>query len=339
MATFGGGGNPCKICSKTVYPAEAISFEKVIYHVECFKCSKCEKKKGPGDMSIYEDKLYCRNCFKSEGFAQKQKNVKWTQKTTSAPSAIASKFGGGGVKCVICDKTVYAAETVSYEKKAYHQECFKCSQCDKKVKPSDAASFEDVLYCKKCFASGGFSQKQRNIKWEPKAGGTSSAVASKFGGGGTPCEICQKAVYAAEALSFEKKLYHAACFCCSECNKKTKPSAANLFEGKLLCSKCFSDGGYRQKQVTATKSTTTASTSAKFSKFGGGGNKCKICDKTVYPAETLSFEKDFYHINCFTCTGCEKKLTNSTAEYTKVDGVVTAIFCKKCYTEKGLNRA
>jgi len=340
MSAFGGGGVACTSCAKTVYPAETVSFEKKPYHVDCFFCSKCEVKKNPGEMSQYEDVLYCRHCFQKEGFAQKQRNVKW-KKSGGTPSAAASKFGGGGTKCTICAKTVYAAETISFEKKPYHQECFQCSQCNLKLTASGTGMYEEKLYCKKCFQTGGFVQKQRNTKWTPKTG-SSAAAASKFGGGGNPCKACGKTVYAAEQLNFEKQCFHAECFKCHTCDRKMTASSAAQYEENTFCSKCFGEGGYRQKQATVTKGSGSSTASAKFSKFGGGGNKCKVCTKTVYPAETVQFEKDYYHTDCFRCSveTCSVKLGNtSSAEYTKADGKVSAIFCKKCYHEGGHNRA
>jgi len=33
-----------------------------------------------------------------------------------------SGYGGGGSACVVCQKTAFPAETIQYEKKAYHIE-------------------------------------------------------------------------------------------------------------------------------------------------------------------------------------------------------------------------
>lgn len=40
------------------------------------------------------------------------------------------KFGGG-VKCLVCDKTVYAAEEIKAIGNSYHKMCFKCVTCNK----------------------------------------------------------------------------------------------------------------------------------------------------------------------------------------------------------------
>jgi len=242
-----------------------------------------------------------------------------------------SGYGGGGQTCVICSKTAFPAETIQYEKKAYHVECFQCSECKKKMDgPAGAANYEGVLFCKHCFQKGGYNQKQKNVVWTPSAA-SGDAGPSKFGGGGLKCTVCEKTVYAAETVSYEKKPYHAECFKCSTCTKKISPSGAAMFEEKLFCSKCFADGGYRQKQVaTAAKSPAAAGSSAP-SKFGGGGNKCVKCDKTVYAAETVSFEKQAYHAECFKCDTCTKIIQGPSG---------AAIFenlllCVKCFKDGG----
>jgi len=326
---FGGGGNPCTICSKTVYPAEAISYEKKIYHADCFKCTTCDKKCTGANASAFEDAIYCKQCFATGGFAQKQRNVKWEAK--EGGGSVASKFGGGGNNCQICSKTVYPAEQVSYEKKAYHADCFTCKTCSKK-----------------CFHDGGFTQKQRNVKWEAKET-SGTAAASKFGGGGNKCGICDKTVYSAETVSYEKKAYHAECFKCKECDKKCTPSSAGKFadeEGieSIFCTQCFAKGGYAKKQATTHKTVDAPKGyDNRFAKFGGGGNNCVTCSKTVYPAEQLSFEKNVFHINCFkcaneTCSKGGKAISVNDAQYTKTDNKLT-VYCTKCFGELGLNRA
>lgn len=233
---------------------------------------------------------------------------------------------------MVCSKTAFPAETIQYEKKAYHVECFQCSECKKKMDgPAGAANYEGVLFCKHCFQKGGYSQKQKNVVWTP-SGDAGAAAPSKFGGGGQKCTVCDKTVYAAETVSYEKKPYHAECFKCSNCVKKISPSGAAMFEEKLFCSKCFADGGYRQKQVaTASKTPATAGSSSAPSKFGGGGNKCVKCDKTVYAAETVSFEKAAYHAECFKCDSCTKIIQSASGAAVFED----LLLCVKCFKDGG----
>jgi len=59
-------------------------------------------------------------------------------------------------------------------------------------------------------------------------------------------------------------------------------------------------------------------------KFGGGGEKCTACRKTVYCAERQMIQEQPYHINCVVCSVCHKKLTPTT--YCKDES--GAFFCK-----------
>jgi cysteine/glycine-rich protein len=339
FAKFGGGGKKCTVCGKTVYPAETVQFEGKPYHAECFNCSDCGKKKlQPSNASLYEDKIYCSACFKKNGFAQKQTKIKWTPKTSTGSSKLSGRFGGGGNKCTVCEKTVYPAETVWFEKKPYHTQCFACSECKKKIASnSDANLYDDKLFCKQCFSRGGYAQKQSKVTWK-KSSSSTSALSSKFGGGGTKCVVCGKTVYPAEMLSFEKEAYHAGCFKCGDCGKKLTPSDASRYDGVNYCKLCFGRGGYAQKQakVKWTPKASTGTESKIASKFGGGGSKCKICGKTVYPAETIQFEGFPYHESCFRCSNCDQKVTVNGAEYSKAKD---SVFCRKCFMELGLNRA
>jgi len=249
---------------------------------------------------------------------------------------MSGRYGGGGNTCAICDKIAYPAETIQYEKKPYHVECFQCSECKKKMDgPAGAANYEGVLFCKHCFQKGGYNQKQKNVVWTP-AEGASSAGPSKFGGGGQKCTVCDKTVYAAETVAYEKKPYHSDCFKCSTCAKRMNPSGAAIFEDKLYCTKCFEVGGYRTKQAaTASRVAAAGSTAASGpSKFGGGGNKCVKCEKTVYAAETVSFEKQAYHADCFKCDNCTKVIANASGA-----AVYEAqLLCTKCFKDGGYER-
>jgi cysteine/glycine-rich protein len=209
---------------------------------------------GPAGAANYEGTLFCKHCFQKGGYNQKQKNVVWTP-TENAGSAAPSKFGGGGQKCTVCEKTVYAAETIAYEKKPYHADCFKCSTCSKKMTPSGAAVFEEKLYCSKCFEAGGFRTKQAQTAQrarESKPAAASSGP-SKFGGGGAKCYTCNTTVYAAEAISYEKKSFHVDCFKCRNCSKKISPSGAEAKhigdEIEVYCKKCWGELGLNRAHI------------------------------------------------------------------------------------------
>lgn len=185
----------------------------------------------------------------------------------------------------------------------------------------------------------------------------------EYGGGGVKCYVCGKTVYAGEKITFEKHTYHVKCFKCDVCGNKMTTSSANHFsletnehakklgidydekngaKDLAICKKCFGEKQVRGMQATqkkwTSKSTSSGGKDSRFNAFGGGGKKCKVCSKTVYPAETVVFEGQTYHGKCFCCQECGKKLDVGKAAYTKNDGVID-VYCQKCYYAKGLNRA
>ncbi|KAF9676896.1 hypothetical protein SADUNF_Sadunf08G0051100 [Salix dunnii] len=57
--------------------------------------------------------------------------------------------------------------------------------------------------------------------------------------------------------------------------------------------------------------------------FTGTQQKCKACEKTVYPMELLSADGVAYHKSCFKCFHCKGTLKLST--YSSMEGV---LYCK-----------
>ncbi|XP_025112685.1 LIM domain-containing protein WLIM2b-like [Pomacea canaliculata] len=58
------------------------------------------------------------------------------------------KFGGGE-KCGICQKTVYAQERIEAGNIPFHKQCFKCHNCKMSLNLQNYAQAEGQLYCKK----------------------------------------------------------------------------------------------------------------------------------------------------------------------------------------------
>jgi cysteine/glycine-rich protein len=261
---FGGGGNPCTICGKTVYTAEQTVYDKKIYHPKCFCCSKCNKSLSPTNANMFEENLFCLKCWAEGNYTQKQTHsTKWKassapkkQTITTSSKGGSGRFGGGGVPCTICGKTVYRGELLSFEKKPYHAKCFKCCYCKLKIRgTADAQQFEDLktketsIWCKKCFKDQGKAREQTNSAKTWKATTSSGGGSSKFGGGGVKCVICNKTVYQAEQILYEKMVYHAQCFKCSDCGRKIEPSNANLYKKQVKCKKCWTEKRYAAKQT------------------------------------------------------------------------------------------
>lgn len=360
---YGGGSIKCAICGKTSYPAETVMVNKVPYHRKCLKCKNCDRKlstasdcqtfKHEGDT---QQSVYCQKCFKTLRLNAEQAKVKWHKGQHAGSSKGSGKWGGGGKPCTKCGKTVHVGEQVKFEGGIYHPACFTCKQCHKKLNTSEAKLFklkvagkEDFymnIYCDKHWKSNGLSALQSQSaskKWTKSttSGGTGS---KKYGGGGAKCHVCGKTVYAAEQISYDKKVYHAKCLKCTDCGTLIKNvSKIKIFEDKLKCSKCWKDKQYAMKQAKVKSHKSDDKKKKKvdkrFKQFGGGGTKCVMCGKTVYPAETIMFEKQPYHSGCFKCLNCGRKLSTGNATYRKLPDGSIKVYCQKCFNELGLNRA
>ena len=61
------------------------------------------------------------------------------------------KLGGGGERCILCEKTVYSAEKLTTTTgNVFHKNCFRCTKCDKLLTPGTASESSSThrLYCK-----------------------------------------------------------------------------------------------------------------------------------------------------------------------------------------------
>ena len=61
-------------------------------------------------------------------------------------------------------------------------------------------------------------------------------------------------------------------------------------------------------------------------RFGGGGEKCKTCEQTVYPNERISYDNGTWHQLCFKCLSCR-----STLSLTAVAMINGDLYCKTCF--------
>ena len=167
---YGGGGEPCDACGKTVYLAERVLANRCTFHKGCLKCSTCGKKLTVSDWFLEGTTIYCKAHLlhkrKSEPEVAGRTDASHSSaavaatvaapSTTSAPAAGAAapcrprgmSFGGGGERCCRCEKTVYAAERATADGGVWHKNCFRCTTCGTLLGPSgwgkDAAG---ALYC------------------------------------------------------------------------------------------------------------------------------------------------------------------------------------------------
>lgn len=346
----GGGGNPCAKCNKTAYSGEALSYEGKIYHPDCLTCADCGKKCDVGALGgSFDGATVCKPCWSKGGYSAKQRDTGRTSLPGGATKTYNSKFatlgGGGGTPCVKCSKTAYSGEAVSYNGSIYHAECLACGDCNKQLPiPEIGGAFEGKVCCRPCWTKGGYAAKQRDSRGTSAAATpTGASVNSRFahlgGGGGMPCAKCSKTVYSGEALSYESKIYHPDCLTCADCGKKCDIiSLGGAYENQTVCKPCWTKGGYAQKQRDAGTKTfpgAKPSVASKFANLGGGGNKCFVCEKTVYPAETIQFNQHPYHANCFACCNCGTGIQ----QLSQAEGKGDKVYCGKCFQTLGLWRA
>jgi hypothetical protein len=92
--SFGGGGEKCHKCAKTVYAAERIATHGKAWHSACFRCMVCEQKLAMHSVELDgEHNLYCKVHFhqawkqRGEGGARHQGEYRGRTEASSASSS------------------------------------------------------------------------------------------------------------------------------------------------------------------------------------------------------------------------------------------------------------
>jgi len=243
---FGGGGEKCKGCGKTVYMAEKLLMQNQIWHIECLRCVECNKKLTGTNWGGFVDpeganKPYCNihlGRLATSG-ALPQEKSKWEQKQAAGGGATTSsssqpRWGGGAQdKCTGCGKTVYMAEKLVMQGQIWHADCLRCIQCNQKLSGANWGGFvppDNKAYCNRHYlqlvqAQGGATAFSGSTgTWTPKtesaSTSTTSSSAPKFGGSDEDkCTGCGKRCYQAEKMKMEGQTWHPTCLRCVECNK------------------------------------------------------------------------------------------------------------------------
>nr|XP_043618795.1 LIM domain-containing protein PLIM2b-like [Erigeron canadensis] len=157
------------------------------------------------------------------------------------------------------------------------------------------------------------------------------------------CKACDKTVYFVDLLSVDGVTYHKTCFRCSHCNGSLVMSNYSSMDGVLYCKthfeQLFKESGNFSKNFQTTskpeRDNSSAKTPSKLSfVFCGTQDKCRACDKTVYPLEKMTMEGEPYHKSCFKCAHGGCPLTHSS--YAALDGI---LYCRhhfaQLFMEKG----
>jgi cysteine/glycine-rich protein len=163
-------------------------------------------------------------------------------------------------------------------------------------------------------------------------------------GGGSKCPKCGKSVYMAEEVLAAGQKWHKMCCKCGECSKLLDSTTLRDHEGLLYCPTCYNRKcgikGYGYGSGAGTLATDGGSTGTgggtSYGKTGGAGgggggkfgssDKCPKCGGAVYMAEKIVGAGSSWHIHCFNCSICNKKLDSTT-----VCDKEGQIYCKSCY--------
>ncbi|KAI3494964.1 hypothetical protein L1887_37039 [Cichorium endivia] len=134
--------------------------------------------------------------------------------------------------------------------------------------------------------------------------------------------------------------YHKSCFKCTHCKGTLVMSNYSSMDGVLYCrthfEQLFKESGNFSKnfQTSKTEKEPRAPPNKVSSMFSGTIDKCRACNKTVYPLEKVTMEGEPYHKLCFKCAHGGCPLTH--ASYAALDGV---LYCKhhfaQLFMEKG----
>ncbi|XP_024962571.1 LIM domain-containing protein PLIM2b-like [Cynara cardunculus var. scolymus] len=159
------------------------------------------------------------------------------------------------------------------------------------------------------------------------------------------CKACDKTVYFVDLLTADGVTYHKACFRCTHCKGTLSMSNYSSMDGVLYCKphfeQLFKESGNFSKNFHQTcnaakpdKESGSKAPSKLSSMFSGTQDKCRQCNKTVYPLEKVTMEGEPYHKSCFKCAHGGCPLTHSS--YAALDGV---LYCKhhfaQLFMEKG----
>lgn len=155
---FGGTIDKCNACDKTVHFNDLMTFDSVIYHKNCFKCTHCKGTLVMSNYSSMDGVLYCmphfEQLYKETGNFSKNfpTSKPRDNSTTQPPNKFSYFFSGTQDKCQACDKTVYLVEKMTMEGEPYHIRCFKCAHGGCPLTQSSYAALNGVLYCRHHFA-------------------------------------------------------------------------------------------------------------------------------------------------------------------------------------------
>jgi len=252
--------------------------------------------------------------------------------------------------CLVCNKAVYPLDKVSVEKQVFHKTCFRCTHCNGVLKLGSYASMNNVYYCKPHFKqlfaskgnySQGFGLLKPQQQFEAKLG--KDAKDDKTSPSGSPGAVHKQNDDANAAKSPEpaqQKSETKVAFSETTSTPASTPAAAKSPEPSHVEERSANPeksdevkAGPSVKELTQSQNKKVANASGETSKIepktGGSpkvsttSNKCQVCEKTVYPMESLVADEKVFHKGCFKCSHCNGQI--KLGNYASMGGV---FYCK-----------
>lgn len=300
----------CYACQEVILSDELIIFERNNYHKHCFYCTQCGKVLiNENNLREHESRPCCIQCF-NEYFA---------------------------IKCEQCAKPITTGESIKYNEKKYHPNCFLCVQCNKPIidrefavhnsKPCCLQCYNEnlALRCEKCgqtiFNEEYVMHNEHNYhpdcfrcercnkvisdrtfpvhNLKPYCLGCYSEYIAPT------CTRCSKPITIREVLLFDEKYYHPHCFRCVQCDHIINDSKIYTHNYNPYCLQCYN--------------TTITS-------------HCTECLKPINEEESIIFDGNSYHADCFRCNQCYQVIKDS--EIHKEKGKPCCIHCYDKYFQQ-----
>ncbi|CAF2063342.1 unnamed protein product [Rotaria magnacalcarata] len=226
---------------------------------------------------------------------------------------------------------------IKFNNRSYHVNCFTCIMCNDNLNNLTNKKFQinndGEAICTKC------ERKQAN-----------------------KCFLCQQAILREESIILENKYYHKNCFQCFQCQKSLiNEKNFRIHSLKLCCFQCYTEHfAIRCEKCSELISNgiTTSYNGKKYhpdcfqcrkcktniidSKFTIHDDqicciecynehfteKCFQCLKSLSNRESIIFNENTYHLDCFKCEKCNKTINDlKFATYN------SQAYCIQCYNE------
>lgn len=211
----------------------------------------------------------------------------------------------GANKCHLCDKTVYKMEEIIAVGHVWHDKCFTCggktlaeAGCGRVLRRDGYLDHDGEPFCQACYSK----------HYRPK--GFNAGVGINTDYGGAQGEVVERSP-ARNALDTQAP--------------KPSPPAPPMNKPAPPA-----PPAQPSPKPVAMLPTVAPAASTGTSQLGGG-NKCSLCQKTVYKMEEIIALGRVFHDKCFTCGGVNK---DGCGKVLKRDGYVdheNEPYCAPCY--------